>query len=55
MNENSDIIELSGGESVQESYDECDGEPVFVIADTARDGAWLSITGGGEIQVNELR
>ena len=55
MDENSDIIELDGGESIQGSYDECDGEPAFVIADTTRDDAWLSITEGDELQVNEHR
>jgi hypothetical protein len=55
MTNDSDVIELNGGESIQGSYDECDGEPAFVIADTTRDDTWLSITEGEEVTVRERR
>lgn len=37
------------------TYDEVDGEPAYIIAELDRNGAWISIAQGGELEVSELR
>ncbi len=42
-------------ESIQSSYDSCNGDPAFIIANLETDDAWLSISIGDEIPVAEWR
>lgn len=55
MNEKKHVSGSGGEESIQESYTECDGDPAFVIADVTTDGAWLSISVGDEVAVENYR
>ena len=55
MTETTDIIETRCGQRVQASYDECDGEAAFVIADLSQDDAWLSVPAGAELAVEAHR
>lgn len=50
-----DVTNVSGDESVQASYDECDGVPAFVIADVSTDDAWLAVPAGAEVAVSSVR
>ena len=55
MSETTDIIKTKCERRVQASYDECDGEAAFVIADVSTDEAWLAVSAGEETTVSEQR
>ena len=55
MTETSDIIKTKCDRRVQASYDECDGEAAFVIADVSTDEAWISVPAGEEMTVSDQR
>ncbi|QLD91115.1 hypothetical protein HWV07_19515 [Natronomonas salina] len=55
MSETTDIIKTKCERRVQASYDECDGEAAFVIADVSTDEAWLAVPAGEETTVSEQR
>lgn len=55
MTETTDIIQARYDRRVQASYDECDGEAAFVIADVSRDDAWLSVPSGAELALEAHR
>lgn len=50
-----DVAAVGRTESIQESYDYCEGESAFIIADTATDDAWVAISRGDEAAVEEWR
>ena len=45
--------EAEAEDSIQGSYDRCDGEPAFIVADVTTDDAWLAISTGAEVDVEE--
>jgi hypothetical protein len=55
MDETDGLERVRSDARVQEAYDYFGGESAFIIADTARDDAWIAVPEGQEASVESRR